>query len=92
MNFRVGVGNVANVASFREVDYGKKSSEKSNLMFRRSLYVVKDIKKGELLTQNNIRSIRPGFGLAPKHFEKVLGLKSTCDIPRGTPLSFNFIS
>ena len=59
---------------------------------RRSLFVVKDIKKGEKTTIKNVRSIRPGFGLAPKYLDRVLASKSACHIPRGTPISFEIIS
>jgi len=69
--------------------FDRKSSEKDNAIFRRSLYVVKDISKNEPLTRENIRSIRPGYGLEPKYFEKVLGKRSTQDIQRGTPLRWD---
>ncbi len=73
--------------SLGKVDYGRKSSEQSNIKFRRSLYFVKDIKKGEVITKEHIRSIRPGFGLAPKFYEKVLGKTARLDIVRGTPVT-----
>ncbi len=57
-----------------------------NRDFSRSLYIVEDIKKGEIFTKENLKSIRPGFGLHPKYYEKVLGKKSNIDISRGTPL------
>jgi len=72
-----------------QVDYGLKSSEQGNAQFRRSLYVVEDIPAGGTLTQQNIRSIRPGFGLAPKHYDKVLGMRATSALPRGTALSWD---
>ncbi len=65
---------------------GKKSRELS-----RSLFVVEDIKKGEKITEKNVRSIRPGFGLHPKYLPKVLGKKAKKDIKRGTPLSLTHI-
>jgi N-acetylneuraminate synthase len=74
-----------------KVNYERTEAEKGNVKFRRSLYVVKDIKAGEELTADNVRSIRPGFGLAPKHYEAVLGKKATQDIARGTALSFDVI-
>ncbi len=60
-----------------------------NRTFARSLYAVKDIKKGEIFTEENIRAIRPGNGLHPKYYSQLLGKKSLCDILRGTPLSLN---
>ncbi len=57
----------------------------------RSLFVVEDIKKGELFSEKNIRSIRPGLGLHPKHYWELLGKKAKTDIERGTPLSFDLI-
>jgi pseudaminic acid synthase len=74
------------------VDYGLKSSEYSSIKFRRSLYCIKDIKKGEVITKDHIKSIRPGFGLAPKYLDKVLSSRATCDIVRGTPIVLEFIS
>lgn len=73
------------------VQYGIQESEKKSLSFKRSVYVVKDIKAGEIFTEENIRVIRPGDGLAPKHYEKILGRKSSIDIARGTPLDTNSI-
>ncbi|OCH97565.1 pseudaminic acid synthase [Legionella jamestowniensis] len=70
-----------------KVDYGCKPSEQPNLKFRRSLYIVKDIKKGELFTSENLKSIRPGYGLEPKFYEQILGKKALKDIARGTPLT-----
>ncbi len=63
----------------------------SNRAFARSLFAVKDIKAGEQLTEKNIRSIRPGQGLHPKHYNEVLGKVARVDIERGTPLSFEVI-
>ncbi len=74
-----------------DINYERKESEKSNVKFRRSLYVVKDIKKGEKLTPDNIRSIRPGFGLAPKHYEKILNKIAKEYLFRGTALRLEHI-
>lgn len=75
--------------SLGEVSYGPTSSEIQSLKFRRSLYVVKDVKAGELLTSENIKSIRPGLGLPPKFFDSVLGLKVARDVPRGAPVTWD---
>ncbi|WP_424244270.1 N-acetylneuraminate synthase [Elusimicrobium posterum] len=74
-----------------KVSYEVTEAEKPSLKFRRSLFVVKDIKKGEALSAENIRSIRPAYGLAPKHYEAVLGKKAKTDLEKGTPLSFDLI-
>jgi len=74
-----------------KVSYGITSEEKNNVMFGRSLFVVSNIEKGEVFTRENIRSIRPSYGLKPKHMDIILGKKAKCDIKRGTPLSFNLI-
>lgn len=74
-----------------DVNYERKSSEKGNMVFRRSLYAVKDIAAGEELTAENMRSIRPGYGLKPKHYDKVLGRRAKVAIPRGTPLSWDLL-
>jgi pseudaminic acid synthase len=72
--------------SLGKVDYGMKSSEQGSVKFRRSIYAIKDIKKGEQLTKENVKSIRPGFGLAPKYFEKILGMRVIKDVKKGTAL------
>jgi pseudaminic acid synthase len=74
-----------------KVNYERTPAEQGNVQFRRSLYVVKDIAAGELLTADNVRSIRPGFGLAPKHYDAVLGKVAKNTIVSGTALSFDFI-
>ncbi|MGX5805254.1 pseudaminic acid synthase [Bradyrhizobium sp. Arg314] len=63
-----------------KVDYGRKSSEQGNVKFRRSLYFVRDLKAGDVITRDSIRSVRPGFGLAPKNLEAVLGRQVIQDI------------
>lgn len=73
------------------VDYSVKSSEEGGRDYRRSLYVVSDIKKGEKLTKDNIRSIRPGFGLHPKYYEDVLGKEVKENIHKGQPLSWDML-
>ncbi|MGC4125686.1 pseudaminic acid synthase [Enterobacter sp.] len=73
------------------VNYERKESEKGNVKFRRSLYVVKDVKQGEKLTSENVKSIRPGFGLAPKHYFDVLDKTFKTEVKSGTPLTFDLI-
>jgi len=68
------------------IDYSRKSSEVSNLKFRRSLYFVKNMKEGELITEKCIRSVRPGFGLSPKLMDNVLGRVMTKSVPYGTAI------
>ncbi len=74
------------------VTYGPQSEqERKSLAFRRSLYVVRAVKAGEPFTRDNVRAIRPGFGLAPKHLEQVLGRRASRDAPRGTPLGWDLV-
>ncbi|WP_341913871.1 pseudaminic acid synthase [Ferrovibrio terrae] len=73
------------------IDYSQKGSEKANAKFRRSLYAVVDIAAGEILTPQNIRSIRPGYGLAPRYLPEVMGRRAGSFIARGTPLSWPLI-
>jgi pseudaminic acid synthase len=68
--------------------YGVAEEEKSSMVFRRSIFAVKDIAKGETLTEENIRIIRPGYGLKPKYYRDICGMKADRDLERGTPLSF----
>ncbi|WP_270506050.1 pseudaminic acid synthase [Paraclostridium sordellii] len=70
------------------VSYNTESDLKKHIKFSRSLFVVKDIKKGDILTEDNIKSIRPGYGIEPKYYFNVLGKKVNKDLKRGTPLSF----
>ena len=71
--------------------FERKLSEEVNTQFRRSLYVVENMVKGEAFTTSNVRSIRPGFGLPPKHLPAVLGRRAAIDISRGTALSHKLI-
>jgi N-acetylneuraminate synthase len=75
-----------------EVRYDPTDKEQASRVFRRSLFVVKDIRKGERFTEHNVRSIRPGHGLLPKALKDVLGRKATEDIKKGTPLDWKLIS
>ena len=77
--------------SLGKVHYGKKSSEKNNIKFRRSLYFVQQMNAGEVITYNHIRSIRPGFGLKPKYISKLIGMKVKENISPGTAVNWNLI-
>lgn len=70
------------------VCYGVSRQEAENRKLRRSVFSVEEIKKGEKLTEKNVRVIRPGYGLAPKYYTQVLGQTALRDIPRGTPIQF----
>lgn len=72
-----------------EVKYGPTEKEKASLKFRRSIYAAKDIKAGDIFTKENIRVIRPGYGLEPKYYEILLGKKAKTDIKAGTPLNYD---
>jgi N-acetylneuraminate synthase len=78
-------------AALGRADYGQAPSERSNMAFRRSLYAVKNIAAGDALTNDNVRSIRPGYGLAPKHLPDLLGRRALKAIARGTPMSFELV-
>jgi len=69
------------------VNYGKKSSEQANVKFRRSLYFIKDIKEGGIITAECVRSIRPGYGLAPKYLEEIIGKRVSLSVNRGMPVT-----
>ena len=66
------------------VHYGLKSSEQGNVQFRRSLYFVKDLQKGDAIDETCIRSVRPGFGIAPKHFDELIGKRLTRNVQANT--------
>ncbi|MHB8482290.1 MAG: pseudaminic acid synthase [Nitrospiria bacterium] len=74
-----------------KVFYGPTENEKQSLKFRRSLYIVKDVKAGEPLTKENLKPIRPGFGLPPKFYEIFLGKKVNRNVKMGTPVSWDII-
>ena len=73
-------------------DYKLSEKVLKNKQFARSLYLVQDVKKGDTITVNNVRSIRPGFGMHPKYFEEILGKIIVKDTERGTPLSFDLLN
>jgi pseudaminic acid synthase len=77
--------------SLGKVSYERGEAETKSLVFRRSLYIVVDMKAGEVLTEKNMRAIRPGLGLPPKYYETLLGKKISQDVKRGTALSLDFI-
>jgi len=72
-------------------DYSLKKAEKSSIIFRRSLFFTEDIKAGETITEYNLRRIRPGNGLAPKHFQDLIGKTAASDIKRGTPVKWELV-
>jgi N-acetylneuraminate synthase len=74
------------------VVYGPTKAEKRAVMQRRSIYVAKDLKAGEVLTKENLRCIRPAYGLAPRHYERLLGKTVRCDVKKGTPMRWDLIS
>lgn len=78
--------------SIGEVDYSIDDKKRQSREFSRSLYIVQDIKKGELLTSKNVRSIRPGFGMHPKHYDEILGRTAASDLKKGTRMSSDLIS
>ena len=74
-----------------QVRYGPSEAEKGSLQFRRSLYVVEDLAEGEVFSETNVRAIRPGHGLAPRHLDLVLGCRAARALKRGTPLALDDI-
>ena len=78
-------------AALGGVNYTRTESEKGSLVFRRSIFAVADIAEGEVLTEHNIRIIRPGHGLAPKHLPDVLGWRAARAILRGTPIDWAIV-
>ena len=77
--------------SFGKIDYDLNEKKLKSRRFARSLFIVKDMKKGDILTEENVRSIRPSNGISPKYYDEVMGLKVCCDIDRGTPLTKELI-
>jgi len=75
-----------------QVTYGPTKREEASLQFRRSLYVAADVREGELLTPENVRVVRPGFGLAPKHYDQVIGRRARANLAKGTPLSWDVLA
>ncbi|MGH6892983.1 MAG: N-acetylneuraminate synthase family protein, partial [Dongiaceae bacterium] len=74
-----------------KVFYGLAESERASRQFRRSLYVVQALKAGQIIGSDQVRSIRPGLGLPPKHLKDVIGRRATRDVARGTPLDWSMV-
>lgn len=73
------------------VHYGMTARESESRVFRRSLFVVRDVKRGEIFTPENVRSIRPGHGLHTRYYDQVIGKRASQDIERGTPLTYDMV-
>jgi len=91
MMLLVGEARKAKRATGR-VSYGPVESEKQSTKFRRSIYVARDMKKDTNFTKENVRVIRPGLGLAPKHYDEILKKKAACDLKKGTPLIWDHVA
>ncbi len=78
--------------SIGNICFGATNNEKQSLQFRRSLYISKDVKKGEIITKKNIKNVRPGFGISTKHYNEVLGRKFNASYKIGTPLTWKVIT
>lgn len=78
--------------SLGRVQYGPTEAEKPSMKFRRSLYIAEDMKAGDVLTPQNLRSVRPGMGLSTKYYEQLLGRKVLCDLKKGTSTSWGLFS
>jgi pseudaminic acid synthase len=75
-----------------KIDYEMTEKKKKSRQFSRSLFIVKDVKAGEKITRENVRSIRPGFGIHPKYLSEIIGNKFNSDFQKGTPMSLDFIT
>jgi N-acetylneuraminate synthase len=73
------------------VHFGGSAAEQASKAFRRSLYITEDLKAGERLTPANLRAIRPGFGLPPKHLDELMGATVVRDVSRGTPADWSLV-
>ena len=92
LEFKEMVDSVRNVEkALGKISYDLTDKIKANREFSRSLFVVEDIKNGEIITEDNVRSIRPGFGLHPKYFNKILGKRVNKNLKKGTPFDLSFI-
>ena len=77
--------------SLGQVTYGPSEAEKKSLVFRRSVYVAKDLKAGDMLTLENLRCVRPGMGLSPKYYDMLLGRRINRDAKKGTPMKWELM-
>jgi N-acetylneuraminate synthase len=73
------------------VHYGSTDAERGSIVFRRSLYFVSDVGAGDVITAENVRAIRPGGGLAPKHLDAIVGKRVRCTVSRGTPVRWDLL-
>jgi N-acetylneuraminate synthase len=90
--FKAMVESVRNAEkSLGDIVYGPTQDEATSTLFRRSLYVIQDIKAGESITRDNVQSRRPDLGIHPRHLLRVLGKKASEDIKSGTPLTWDFV-
>lgn len=74
-----------------DIKYGPTTQDRENLKFRKSIFAVKDIRKGELITKENVKVIRPGYGMKPKELKNILGMYAMNDIPFGTPIQYSLL-
>ena len=90
--FKQMVDSIRNVEkALGKVSYELSDKMKTNREFSRSLFVVRDMKRNEIISEDNVRSIRPGFGLHPKYLKEILGKKVNKDLKKGTPFELNFV-
>ena len=78
--------------SIGEINYGLKSSEKGNIKFRRSLYFIRDLKAGSKISKDDIRSVRPGYGVSPKNYDSIIGKELKESVQKNTPVSFDILN
>ena len=78
--------------SLGKVNYERTEAEKGNVKFRRSLYFVRALKEGDVITENDIRSVRPGFGLPPKYYDKLIGTKIALSVEKNSPVTLESVN
>ncbi|MBD63440.1 MAG: pseudaminic acid synthase [Gammaproteobacteria bacterium] len=74
-----------------DINFERKNSEKANVQFRRSLYFIEDLKAGDIISDNSVKSVRPGYGIPPKHLKKIIGQKVISDVLKNTPVQNNIL-